>query len=350
MGHGLSYRSKRMKSMLTLVRMLLCLALYCGGWQRAEAAVALIYHRFDDNRYPSTNLSLATFRQQLEWFVENRFEVWPASRLVAQIKAGEDIPDRVAVITIDDGYRSLLGAADLLQEFRFPFSVFISTRGVDQGAADLLDWDALRQLCDQGAEILNHAVDHDSLLPRPGESDAERRSRILQQVEGAQERIDDELPAACRKRIFSYPYGEFDRLAEQTLASAGYAAFGQQSGPIARWNSHQALPRFPVNQAYSESASMQVKLLSLPFPDVLERHDTVVSDNPPLLRLRRFPEIDAVRCFDGAGRPLVRLIAGEEYSFRAAEPLTQGRNRYNCTYAADTGGRFHWLSQFWYVP
>jgi biofilm PGA synthesis lipoprotein PgaB len=350
MGHGPSYRSKRMKSMLTLVRMLLCLALYCGGWQRAEAAVALIYHRFDDNRYPSTNLSLATFRQQLEWFVENRFELWPVSRLVAQMDAGAEIPDRLAVITIDDGYRSLLGAASLLQQFDFPFSVFVSTNGVDQGVPDLLDWDALRQLCDQGAEILNHAMDHDSLLARPGESDAERRTRILQQVEGAQARIEAELPATCRKRIFSYPYGEFDRLAEETLAGAGYAAFGQQSGPVAPWNSRQALPRFPVNQAYSESASLQVKLLSLPFPDVLERHDSLVADNPPLLRLRHFPQINAVRCFEGSGQPLVRLVEGGEYLFRAAEPLAPGRNRYNCTYPSGDGERYHWVSQFWYVP
>jgi peptidoglycan/xylan/chitin deacetylase (PgdA/CDA1 family) len=310
----------------------------------------LIYHRFDDDRYPSTNLSLETFGQQLEWLAAQRFEVWRASTLVAQLEAGGVIPDKVAVITIDDGYRSLLGATVLLGKYQFPFSVFVSTNGVDQGAADLLDWDALRQLCAQGAEILNHAADHASLLARPGETDAARRQRILEQVGKAQQRLDSELPADCRARIFSYPYGEFDRLAEDTLAVAGYAAFGQQSGPIAPWNSRQALPRFPVNQAYSEPASLSLKLLSLPFPDVLERHDPLVTVNPPRLRLRRFSAIDGVRCFDGAGALLDRRIDDESYLFSAMAPLPRGRNRYNCTYPAAGGGRYHWVSQFWYVP
>lgn len=350
MGHGLQDPSARIESMRSVVRMVLCLALCVGGWPRAEAAVALIYHRFDDNRYPSTNLSLDTFRQQLEWLTTHRFEVWPASRLVAQLESGAAIPNDVAVITIDDGYRSLLGAAALLGEFRFPFSVFVSTNGVDQRAPDLLDWDALRQLCGQGGEILNHAADHDSLLARPGETDVARRQRILEQVGKAQQRLDSELPETCRGRIFSYPYGEFDLLAEDTLAAAGFAAFGQQSGPIAPWNSHQALPRFPVNQAYSEPASLSVKLLSLPFPDVLDRRDALVSENPPLLRMRRFPAIDGVRCFDGSGALLVRRIDDEAYLFSAPAPLPRGRNRYNCTYPAAGGGRYHWVSQFWYVP
>jgi peptidoglycan/xylan/chitin deacetylase (PgdA/CDA1 family) len=320
------------------------------GLRSTEAAVALIYHRFDDARYPSTNLSLASFRRQLEWLAANRFEVWPASRLVAILEAGAEIPDHVAVITIDDGYRSLLGAVTLLEEFQFPFSVFVSTGGIDQRVPDLLDWEALRQLCDRGGEILNHGVDHESLLARPGEADEARRQRILEQVGKAQERIDSELPGACRKKIFSWPYGEFDGLAEKTLADAGYPAFGQQSGPIARWNSHQALPRFPVNQAFADSALMITKLESLPFPDVLEGSDPVVTENPPSLRLRLFPEIDRVRCFAGSGAPLSRQVTEENYLFKASAPLARGRDRYNCTYPTRDGRRYHWLSQFWYVP
>jgi peptidoglycan/xylan/chitin deacetylase (PgdA/CDA1 family) len=339
-----------MNRFLGVARTLVCLALCSAGWLQAEAAVVLIYHRFDDNRYPSTNISLETFRQQLEWFAENRFEVWSASQLVAQIETGEGIPDRVVVITIDDGYRSLLGAAVLLRQLHYPYSVFVSTKGIDQGAPDLLGWEALRQLCEQGAEILNHAVDHDSLLAQPGETVEDRRNRILQQVMGAQRRIDDELPPACRKRIFSYPYGEFDKLAEETLAGAGYTAFGQQSGPVAPWDSPQALPRFPVNEAYSNWPSMRVKLLSLPFPDVLEASDSIVIENPPILRLRHFSRIDDVQCFDGSGQTLDRGIDDGEYRFRAAKPLARGRNRYNCTYRSNGGERYHWLSQFWYVP
>jgi len=339
-----------MQTRSPLATLLLTLVLVGGIVPGAHAAVALIYHRFDDSRYPSTNLSLATFRQQLEWLVANRFEVWSASQLVGRLESGESPPDRVAVITIDDAYRSLLGAAALLEEFRFPFSVFVSTRPIDEQTPDMLGWEALRRLCRQGGEILNHATDHDSLLARPGETGAARQQRILEQVTTAQQRIDDELPDSCRSNIFSYPYGEFDGLAEETLATAGYAAFGQQSGPIAAWDSLQALPRFPVNQSFAESPLMVTKLLSLPFPAVLDRHDPIVTGNPPTLTLRSFPEIDRVSCFDGSGTPLGRRVEGSVYLFRAAAPLARGRNRYNCTYPAGRGGRFHWLSQFWFVP
>jgi len=333
-----------------LATLLLALVLASGGIADAHAAVALIYHRFDDSRYPSTNLSLATFRQQLEWLVANRFEVWSASQLVERLESGDSLPDSVAIITIDDAYRSLTGAAALLEAFRFPFSVFVSTRPIDEQTPDMLGWEALRGLCRQGGEILNHATDHDSLLARPGETGAARRQRILEQVTTAQQRIDAEVPETCRSKIFSYPYGEFDGLAEDTLAAAGYAAFGQQSGPIAAWDSLQALPRFPVNQSFANSPLMVTKLLSLPFPAVLDRPDPVVTGNPPTLTLRQFPDIDRVSCFDGSGTPLERRVEGTAYLFRAATPLARGRNRYNCTYPAGRDGRFHWLSQFWFVP
>jgi poly-beta-1,6-N-acetyl-D-glucosamine N-deacetylase len=329
---------------------LLTLALASGLLGDAHAAVALIYHRFDDARYPSTNLGLATFRQQLDWLSANGFEFWSASQLIERLESGEAVPDKLVVITIDDAYRSLLGAAELLAEYGHPFSVFVSTRPIDQRTPDMLDWEGLRGLCRQGGEILNHAADHASLLARPGETGAERRQRILEQLSTAQQRIDAEVPEDCRGRIFSYPYGEFDSLAEETLAAAGYPAFGQQSGPIAAWDSLQALPRFPVNQAFADSELMTTKLLSLPFPDVLERADPVVKENPPVLRLRAFEEVDRVRCFDGAGASLQRTAENGALLFRAATPLARGRNRYNCTYLAADGKRYHWLSQFWYVP
>ena len=339
-----------MNTRTSFVTILLTLVLASGMPGDTQAAVALIYHRFDDSRHPSTNLSLATFRQQLDWLAANGFEVWSASSFIERLESGEAVPDRVAVITIDDAYRSLLGAAALLQEHGYPFSVFVSTRPIDQGTPDMLDCDGLRGLCRQGGEILNHAVDHDSLLARPGETDTARRQRIVEQVTAAQQRIDLEVPEDCRDKVFSYPYGEFDSLAMDVLAGAGYPAFGQQSGPIADWDSLQALPRFPVNQAFADSSLMATKLLSLPFPDVLERSDPVVAENPPALRLRAFPEADRVHCFDGSGTPLERTTDNDSHVFQASAPLARGRNRYNCTYPAANGQRYHWLSQFWYVP
>jgi len=96
-----------LRAMITGTRIatfLLTLALASGIPAGAHAAVALIYHRFDDVRYPSTNLSLATFRQQLDWLGANGFEVWSASKLVERLGAGEAVPDRVAVIIDGEMY------------------------------------------------------------------------------------------------------------------------------------------------------------------------------------------------------------------------------------------------------
>ena len=70
--------------------------------------------------------------------------------LVERRQSGDSLPDKVAVITIDDAYRSLLGAAALLEEYGYPFSVFVSTRPIDQGTPDMLDWEGLRVLAFAG--------------------------------------------------------------------------------------------------------------------------------------------------------------------------------------------------------
>jgi hypothetical protein len=66
--------------------------------------------------------------------------------------------------------------------------------------------------------------------------------------------------------------------------------------------------------------------------------------------LRVFPDIGRVSCFDGSGAPLQREVGDDFHVFRASAPLQRGRGRYNCTYPSARSGRYHWFSQFWYVP
>ena len=60
----------------------------------------LVYHRFDDPRHVSTDISIQNLRAQFEYFKNNGYEVVKLSRLVDAVNAGEPIPDNWIVITV----------------------------------------------------------------------------------------------------------------------------------------------------------------------------------------------------------------------------------------------------------
>ena len=46
------------------------------------SAIALIYHRFENNLYPSTSISQKNFYEQLQYLKENNFNVLPITTLI----------------------------------------------------------------------------------------------------------------------------------------------------------------------------------------------------------------------------------------------------------------------------
>ncbi|MFP3983072.1 MAG: hypothetical protein ACLFV2_05200 [Desulfurivibrionaceae bacterium] len=79
------------------------------GWAEESpgtGTTVLIYHRFGEDKYPTTNVSVEKFKQQMAWLKANDYKVIPLSRLVKSLHQGEKLPEKSVVITIDDGYRS----------------------------------------------------------------------------------------------------------------------------------------------------------------------------------------------------------------------------------------------------
>ena len=86
----------------------------------------LVYHRFDEPRHASTDISIQNLRAQFEYFKNNGYEVVKLSRLVGAVNAGEPIPDNWIVITIDDGYKSFYNKAlEVFKEYNYPFAMMI---------------------------------------------------------------------------------------------------------------------------------------------------------------------------------------------------------------------------------
>ena len=87
-----------------------------------------MYHRFEDQRFPSTSISSKNFQKQIKYLKENNFNILPISDLVLFFNENYDIPEKSVFITIDDGYKSFYEHAfPILKKNKssiFPFSIY----------------------------------------------------------------------------------------------------------------------------------------------------------------------------------------------------------------------------------
>lgn len=144
----------------------------------------------------------------------------------------ETLPERAALITFDDGYRSVLDVAlPCLERFGFPGVLFVPTDFVgrtnlfdaeSEPEEPLCDWGELRELARRGVAVESHGASHRSF------SELTASERTLE-LERSKASLEAGLGQAVQ--LFAYPYGD-DAGAEQ-VPEAGYrAAFGYGGGPI----------------------------------------------------------------------------------------------------------------------
>lgn len=330
-----------------------CLAGAPLGWS-ADSFVALMYHRFGEDQYPSTNIQMDQFQAHLEYIGKADYEVIDLPTAYAFLTEGESLPDNAVLITVDDAYLSVYEEAfPLLQKYNFPFTVFVATDPVDKGLPNYMSWDQMREMQSVGVTFANHGTSHNSFLPSSEDTSTEQRlSRIKEDIGKGWQRLKTEL--APVPGVFAYPYGEYDTLSANTLKELGYISFGQQSGAVGSFTNLQAVPRFPMNEAYGEIEDVKIKLASLPL-----NVKTIIPPNPstkvrrPKLRV----ELDGVlgranqlSCYvSGQGQVEIKWIQmGRAFEIQPEKDLPLGRSRVNCTVPRESG-RFRWFSHPWFV-
>src|SRR5210317_401597 len=323
----------------------------------ASEANVFVYHRFNDSRYPSTNITTEAFKDHLETLKVEHFTVLTLGEVVDRMRSGESLPQRCAVISVDDGYLSFLTDGwPLLKQYGYPATLFVSTDTV--GGSDFLDWQDLLMLQNEGVEIGNHSASHAYLLDHnPSENESEWRTRVAEDLRRSQGLFKEHL--STFPRLFAYPYGEFSLELTSLIREAGFvAAFGQQSGVITDGQDMHTLPRFPVGGAYSAVSEFRSRLFMKSLPVQLEDHqDTVIKEeNPPTLKFylnNKIVDERTLKCFvqGGAGCSLEGGMGEDRaYSVKALQPLVGRRSKYTVT-ASDTSGQvWYWYSQLWVLP
>jgi peptidoglycan/xylan/chitin deacetylase (PgdA/CDA1 family) len=222
----------------------------CLGFQQANIS-AFVYHRFGDDRYPSTNIDLDKFEAQLKFLKNNGYSVVTLSEAMSSLNS-QSTEAKVAVISIDDAYKSFYANGwPLLKKYDFPATLFVNTETV--GAGDFMGWQEIREVKEAGIEIGNHSHAHPYFLNDYNKQD------FLEDLYVSQNEFEEhlrEIPTS-----YAYPYGECNSSMREVLDSLGFSnAVAQKSGVIYSGSSLFSLPRFPMSNDYADMEQFKEKL------------------------------------------------------------------------------------------
>ena len=156
------------------------------------------------------------------------FQLISYSEAVHRVLTG-DIDKAYLAISLDDGFKSCLRAARLMEAFGTTGCMFVcppmidGTMGVDSSraqpahflTADYLTWDDIETLLDHGHEIGGHTMHHPVLSQCQSD-------RVHEEISQSYEALVHRLGQV---QHFAWPYGRFfhfSQLAAQTVFDVGY--------------------------------------------------------------------------------------------------------------------------------
>lgn len=346
------FRKHALLLLLCLMAFLPALALGATQAKAADSAVILIYHRFGDDRYPSTNTRVDQLEAQIKELTSGPYHVLPVKDIVAAFKAGTSLPDHTVGITVDDAYESVYKVAfPRFKAAGLPFTLFVATEPVDAKDGDFMTWDQIREMMGSGVDVGNHTVSHLHMIGR-GEKEN------LAEIEGAQKRLTDELGVA--PVLFAYPYGEFGMAEASLVERQGFlGAFAQFSGVAHAGSQLYMLPRFALNEKYGGIDRFKLIVNALPIPArEFVPADPVLGqagegNNPPAFGftlMRDLGSLKTLACYpSNMDKPAkIEILGKMRVEVRFDKPFPQGRSRINCTMQGPNG-RWRWLGRPFFV-
>ena len=177
-----------------------------------EVPILMYHHVGLPEDRSSTNVSLETFENQMEFLKVHRYRVVPLEELVETIKSGKSIPADTVAITFDDGYLdNIQNAFPVLKKMNFPATIFVITRNINEPG--WLSEEDLKILDESGISIGAHSVNHAFLKDSPtGDAALE--------ISESKKRLEKILGHPVT--LFSYPAGGLNRETPILVEKAGY--------------------------------------------------------------------------------------------------------------------------------
>jgi len=307
-----------------------------------KGIVVLMYHRFDENKYPSTNIKINNFIEHIELIKKKEFKFINPNDFENMLLNKKN--ERKILLTIDDGFKSFYDNAwPILKKQKIPFILFVNTREV--GTYGYMNWDQIKEIAkEKFVHIGNHSFSHEYLIDKKNEEIIHDINRAIN---------DFKKNLGYNSPFFSYPFGEYSNNFKDIIKNFGFKyAFGQHSGVVDETKDFYELPRFPINEAYGEIKRFKTILKTIPlkFKSILPEEKYIDDENnPPQIIIEFFDDLKNIK--------LLNCYSNEQNSWRKSEleyledfkikinligKFTTERGRVNCS-LRETDGSWRWL-------
>ena len=301
-----------------------------------------MYHRFDENRYPSTNIRIEDFKAHINLIKESNFEF--ISHKVFDESVNKDNFNKKILITIDDAFSSFYKKAwPILKKEKIPFIIFVNTETV--GASGYMNWEELKEISKfDFVHIGNHSHSHDYLVDMEDDE-------ILKDLKISKEILEKKLNN--KTKFFAYPFGEYKNSYKKIVKDLGFVyGFGQHSGVIDKTKNKFELPRFPINEKYGKIERFKNLLKTVPFPyNKITPDEKYLSEknNPPNVKITFFengPNIKNISCYsneqDRWRKSKLYFDKENELKIILDGKFITERGRINCS-LRESDGSWRWL-------
>ncbi len=304
-----------------------------------SGVLSLMYHRFNENKYPSTNIRMNIFDEQMQIIKSHGYEFYNPKLFEREFDITKN--KKKILITIDDGFQSFYEEAwPYLKENNIPFILFISTEPV--GRKGYMTWSQILEIENSKiGTIGHHSHTHKYLIDMTKKdfiNDIEIASKIFKKRLGY-------VPS-----IFSYPFGEYSKFMKDYISNKFTLAFGQHSGIIDLNKDRYELPRFPINEKYGDLKRFKslIDYSPLEYRSLIPEEKKLTKEtNPPKIIVEFFDEqknIKDIICYSNDGgiwKKSNLLFKDNVLEINFLNTFIPRRGRINCS--LNQNGKWRWF-------
>ena len=261
-----------------------------------EGILSIMYHRFNEHKYPSTNIQIDVFYAQIKLIKDSNYQFLNPNDFKENFHKAKK--QKKILVTIDDAFESFYkNAWPFLKKNKITFILFVSTEPI--GKNGYMTWEQIIEIEKESFTVIgHHSHSHDYLIDKGN-------SEFILDIEKANKLFLNNI--GYIPTIFSYPFGEYSEFIRNYISKNFKYAFGQHSGVIDLNKDKHELPRFPINEKYGDLNRFKrlVKFLPLQYNNIVPEDRFVDSvNNPPKMHIEFFDKqknLDIISCYSNEG-------------------------------------------------